>query len=318
MHRGAAGTRIFVAVGAMLAAIFSARVTLAREHPAPAPELVSEQLIGPYVARIYRDTPGCGGEFFEISRGLKVVYSTRGHCQQTVRVGALEPSDVDDRFLAPGANVAGDGSPNLVIAARTGGTNCCLSYYVFDVGSQFRLVDTLRLEQDDHAEPHLVRLEDGHGLQVITHDWTFSGWHASPAESPAPLVILHYRDGGFHVDEDLMREPAMSLGKLQAEASPVRWRMLTGNVDGESATWPTAKVSPNLWESMLSLIYAGHEDLAWKYLDYAWPEDVHGKDKFVEDFRNRLALSPYWKEISAMQVSPDSKPQTASADTIRK
>ncbi|HXW85261.1 MAG TPA: hypothetical protein VEJ86_12695 [Candidatus Binataceae bacterium] len=306
------------AVSVMLAAIFSAQVALAREHHPPAPELISEQLIGPYVARVYRDTAGCGGEFFEIARGLKVVYSTHGHCQQTFRVGALESSDVDDKFLAPGSDVTGDGSPNLVVSAYTGGANCCLSYYVFDIGTKFRLVDTLHLEQDEHAAPHLVRLEDGHGLQVITHDWTFSGWHASPPQSPAPLVILHYRDGAFHVDEDLMREPAMSLGKLQAEASPVRWRLLTGNADGAASSWPSAKVSPDLWESMLSLIYAGHEDLAWKYLDYAWPGDVRGKEKFAADFRKQLALSPYWKEISAMQPEPEAKPSSISAESASK
>jgi hypothetical protein len=46
---------------------------------------------------------------------------------------------------------------------------------------------------------------------------------------------------------------------------------------------------------MLDLIYGGHPEMAWKFLDVAWPPKVHGKERFARDFRNQLAKSKYWQ-----------------------
>ena len=48
---------------------------------------------------------------------------------------------------------------------------------------------------------------------------------------------------------------------------------------------------------MLDLIYTGHDEEAWKFLDDAWPPKVHGKDAFARDFRAQLAKSPYWPAV---------------------
>jgi hypothetical protein len=46
---------------------------------------------------------------------------------------------------------------------------------------------------------------------------------------------------------------------------------------------------------MLDLLYTGHEDLAWKYLDLVWPVNKVGKERFLSDFKARLAESYFWQ-----------------------
>lgn len=45
---------------------------------------------------------------------------------------------------------------------------------------------------------------------------------------------------------------------------------------------------PRLWDMMLDLVYAGHEDLADQFLDQAWPPNVDGKVEFRQDFWETL------------------------------
>ena len=54
-----------------------------------------------------------------------------------------------------------------------------------------------------------------------------------------------------------------------------------------------AKVPTVLWRIMLDLIYAGHADTAWTFLDQAWPKEITGKERFLSDFRSQLFTSPY-------------------------
>jgi hypothetical protein len=59
------------------------------------------------------------------------------------------------------------------------------------------------------------------------------------------------------------------------------------------------------WGSMLSLIYTGHSDLAWKLFDETWPPERQGKDKFLADFCSQLKTSPYWVDLeSIVQSAP--------------
>ena len=293
--------RLLVKTALVSAIVTTLTPILAIDAQASAPELLSQQAVGRYLVRVSRDLPGCGGEYFEIFRGGKALYTSHGRCEANVRIGALDVSYPDDKFITPGADVTGGKEPDVVFSSHTGNPGCCLTFHIFEIGKEFREIGSIHAQQDDPAAPHFVHLEDTGGVQIVLHDWTFAGWHARFAESPAPLVILHYNKGAFVLDERIMRQPAPSLEMVKAEASPIRWRLLTRTGTGDVPSWPSAPISPDLWAGMLSLIYAGHQNLAWKYLDYAWPENVHGKDRFLIDFNKQLASSPYWLQIHAMQ-----------------
>jgi hypothetical protein len=53
----------------------------------------------------------------------------------------------------------------------------------------------------------------------------------------------------------------------------------------------------DFWGDMLDLIYTGHEDLAWQFLDLVWSPQKQGKERFIRDFKNQLLQSQYWQMI---------------------
>lgn len=268
------------------------------------PTLESETQVGAYDVSIYRDDHGCGGAYFEIKRGYHLEYSSRSLCDAALRVGALVADDPDERFLAPGHDLTGDGHPDLVVTGYSGGVNCCLTYYMFELEPKFRSLGKVQLGDDDHESPHFVRLEPDDGLQIVLHDWTFARWHTDFADSPAPLVILEYRGGRWRVARHLMRQPAPSAATLQSKANNSRVDAMAANYNDPYRVWPDAKMPSELWAHMLNLIYSGHPDLAWKFADMAWPARVGGKQRFLADFRAQLSRSPYWDEIKALAESP--------------
>jgi len=265
------------------------------------PVLKFEQEFRDYTASIYRDDLGCGGSYVEIRQARKLVYTSHNLCRASMRVGGLDPGDPDDRLIAAGTDITGDGQPDLVVTGYSGGANCCLNFYIFELGRRFRVIGVIDALDDDHESPHFVRLEPGTGRQIVIRDWTFAGWHASFADSPAPLVFLHYRDGSYRLSGDLMRESAPAIGTLESKAERVKLDAMAANESAELVSWPSGSVPSELWGTMLDLIYTGHADLGWKFLELAWPRNVAGKDRFLGDFKRQLESSRFWPEVRAMQ-----------------
>ena len=144
------------------------------------------------------------------------------------------------------------------------------------------------------------------GLAIQIHDWTFANWNTDFADSPAPKVILRFSDNAYRVAPDLMRA-AGAHSPATSQRAPAAVKSYAPSAKG--GEWPHAKVSPDLWGTMLDLIYSGHADDAWKFLDDAWPPKVQGKDAFASDFRTQLAKSNYWPAVEAMNSA---KPPAAT------
>jgi hypothetical protein len=108
-------------------------------------------------------------------------------------------------------------------------------------------------------------------------------------------VILEYNGRGYSMAPDLMRTPvdekdlATKSAKINAETKDTR-----------GSSWPNANVSPQLWGTMLDLIYTGHRILAWQFLETVWPKNVGGKEAVVDDFIAQLKKRPYWKSIEKL------------------
>jgi hypothetical protein len=113
-------------------------------------------------------------------------------------------NDPDKKLVEMGKDIAGNGQPDLVISEWTEGLHCCLKFDIFEIGSDFRKIGTID-EGSADAGPHFV-IGHGPGLEVDAPDWTFAYWNTAFATSPAPGVILRYRNGRFRVATDEMRQ----------------------------------------------------------------------------------------------------------------
>ena len=239
-----------------------------------------------YTVRTYRgpNPAGC----FEIIRDKHKLFTETGVLFQIG--GSPDSADDPNALLRMGADVTGDGKPNLVLGHWSGAAGCCYRLEIFEVGSEFRKVADIDLQRSAGAEFADV---DGDGrLELVAEDWTFAEWHAPLADSPAPQVILRFRDGAFHLAADVMRKPAPRYSELVTRVQQV----LT------SRGWENPLDPPShLWRAMLDLIYSGNAAEAWRFCDAAWPPDREGKEAFLKEFRVLLAKSPYWVDLKALQ-----------------
>jgi len=233
--------------------------------------------------------PNFGHGHVEILKASHLVWSADGF---RFFIGKMYESDSDAKLVEMGKDITGNGQPDLLISEWTGGAHCCLMFHIFEIGSQFREIATID-EASTDAGPHF-RLGQGPGLDIVVSDWTFAYWETSFAESPAPDVILRYRNGQYRFAADAMWKAPPKLAELESKAKEI------DDTDADEAYPPSA-----LWAEMLDLIYTGHADLARKFLDMSWRPPLSGsrelifrnKQDFWRAFRARLARSRYWPEI---------------------
>lgn len=211
-------------------------------------------------------------------------------------------------YIPNGTDVTGRGHPNMLVSFYTGGAHCCTLYYVFELSPKLKLVATLDAQDGDFSR---FRIIDGK-YYFATEDWTFAYWQSSFADSPAPEIILGFKDdatgGSYHLALEEMERPA---------PNPDEWKkaLLMGRqAFGESNPF-SGGIGSRLWGNMLSFIYQGHSDLAWKLFDEAWPPGRQGKEKFLSDFCSQLKTSPYWPDLKT--VIPDPPPSCANARPAR-
>jgi len=150
--------------------------------------------------------------------------------------------------VAPGDDLTGDGVPNILVEAYTGGAHCCFHYALLSLG------DTLEVLWEGFLADAGAVVTDlaGDGRrQLMTADMGFAYAFCSFAETPAPAVVLAIEPGGVRVAnldfaEIYEREVVFALERvllLPADAGP----------DSEACA---------LAQLYLSLLYGGRGDVA--------------------------------------------------------
>ena len=264
----------------------------------PIGTLVEEHPFQTYTIRIYWDTTGLfgNGGSFEILQHGRRVYGKRGW-----KFWIGSPGDEKASMTPIGRNITGNGVPNLVISEFSGGAHCCVNTFIFEIGKRFREIAKLGGEADHSSDARFTDADGDGILEFVTYDWTFAYWRTGFSDSPAPQVILRYRNGTYQVAADLMRKPALGPMELATRARKIRQERW-----GEFCLVPMGLRCPpsSLWGTMLELLYTGHTALAWQFFEMAWPLDIQGKDKFLTDFRTQLTESSYWPAVQAISQPP--------------
>ncbi len=183
----------------------------------------------------------------------------------------------------------GDGTPDIAVGYYTGGAHCCFNMHFFELGKdEVRKLPTI--EGNDSDILAIGKNQKG-GLVLQTGDSNFAYWLTSFAGSPIPTVILTYQNGEFRPDVKLMKKPAPSLAVLKQKAAKAKKEMDLKPYEGaENADFLYA-----FWGDMLDLMYSGNETAAWQYFDLVWDSRKPGKEKFKQDFLNKLSDSEYWQ-----------------------
>ena len=247
--------------------------------------------VGQYVFTAYQSSDGA---CLQVTSGGKVLYSHSVDSFETFTLGQKEDAQDDIAAIANGTDVTGRGQPDMIVSLFTGGAHCCSIHYVFELGPQFKLLATLDDTNDDLA--HFEREADGR-YDYVTADWTFGYWPTCFACSPSELVTLRWmgdaNGGGFHLAMDKMQTPAPTAAQWNKELSAAQ-----KDVDSSDADY----IGRTMWQTVLDLIYTGHSDLAWKFVDALGPKAQQSPLPTLGDFCGLLKQDTYWPDLQPTLV----------------
>jgi hypothetical protein len=202
----------------------------------------------------------------------------------------------EDSLPPPGSDLTGEGQPCLVVSEWSGGAHCCRTYYIFQLGDTFRIIDKIEAEHGDVSFEDL----DENGIPVIRmEDWSYAYAFGCFASSPAPELILRYNNGHYEVAPDLMTTATVDDGDVQDIANDIKAQYKAlAKQDDLTGEWAA---DVGLWQEMLDLIYGGQEEAALKLFNLAWPEDQDDKEQSLSNFVDVVSNSTFWQAMYGIE-----------------
>jgi hypothetical protein len=199
-----------------------------------------------------------------------------------------------------GDDIDGDGIGDLVVTSFNGGTAGGATTHWLAIGDPGGFVPLATL-------PGELRDLDGDGrpVELLANDWCLDYRWTSGAGSPRMGVILVAADTArdvWRVSPRHMRKPLPPEAELAGCAQAIREsraKEVAAATADERRIFREAWLSP-LVRTMGELVYSGHRERAFRFLDEAWPDDEASREAFRLEFTEALSESPYAVEIEAL------------------
>ncbi len=237
---------------------------------------------------------------FQILQDGKRVYAQTGY---SFAIGyALDADQSPDSVKVDlGMDLTGLGKPDLLISEWSGGSHCCYSFHLFELGETFRKLQDIPLYDAD--ESAFVRRPGVAGLLLNVYDYSaFAYFPFDFAGSPAGRVLLRYQ--GTRFQPDLVRMRAKPPTDAQVKSCAALFK--------KSRDWKNADAPQPLgmWYYATDLVYSGNASQAWAFLDAAWGGSGRDKAQYLVDYHKRLAKSIYHgalQQLPATAATQDSQ-----------
>ena len=221
----------------------------------------------------------------------------------------------NDKFKRePGTDINGDGYGEVVVGTWCGAGYYGKGFYIFSLRGLS--VEVYKVE-NPYNEYEGFKDIDGDGVyEFITYDVSYECFGGvSRAASPYPKIVLKFEDEKYCLAPEFMIEPPPSseeenkiiekirsdpcwhenfdyqddVGKFMKEARGILTSMFGSKV--------FANVPPDVAIHVFDLIYKGHPQLAWKFIEKVWPEDLPGMKEYISEIIKALNKSIYWPSL---------------------
>lgn len=199
----------------------------------------------------------------------------------------------DRTIIGRGADITGNGRPNIIAQEYSGGAHCCITYYIYEVSPQGVLTQIARIEAQNGGS---FEDRDGDGFpEFILPDWTWAYQLTCFACLACPEVVLKFDGTTYMPSSDLMLEP-------ESETPDVaEWLQQAADGQAEIGNDVTSTAMRDLiWGEMLHLIYSGRAPQAWDLFDAGWNEKWGDKAENLAQFRSILRTSQFWSVVNEL------------------
>jgi FG-GAP repeat protein len=174
-------------VAILLLSATAARAQTPREAPQDGYSLHDERSVGPFAIQRWVSTAMPDISASGMCDCLTVVYSGDRRVATIGTAGTLFAYTMSE---LTGTDINGDGFPDVVVSAWSGGAHCCYSTAVYSVGEDVKPILVL---ETGNCGPGEFEDLDGNGTkEFITCDDRWAYNYCSFADSPFPRVIYSY------------------------------------------------------------------------------------------------------------------------------
>lgn len=228
-----------------------------------------------------------------VKQSGKVVFRRTNDNDGWFEIGQKADQSLGAPAIPAGTDVTGNERPDVLVSFWTGGAHCCRVDYVFEVEPRVRLLATLQAQDADRS--FFMHSQGEGSFRYVTADYVFAYWYGSFAGSPVHEIVLRYvpdqSGGAYHLDWKAM---------YKAPPTKEEWQKARDAVDVEvnlKRRGMAEALRSVLWQEVLDLIYTGHPELAWRFIDEVGQEAQSGDDPSLDDFCGTLKNSFYWPDL---------------------
>jgi len=190
-------------------------------------------------------------------------------------------------IIGRGEDITGNGVPDLILTAYSGGAHCCYTFFIFEIEAPGRFREVAAI----HAS-HGGRFEDVNAdgaMDFVMADWTWAYALTCFACLSPPEVVLLFTDGSFEIAPEFM------LGPPPAETPEQFAARMRSRSNGSELNDPVP-----LYDEMLKRIYAGHAESAWHLFNAVWKPEFGEREQARRHFCEVLSSSPYVEALREM------------------
>jgi hypothetical protein len=275
---------------ALLSILMSSASLAKADEPQPCSHvrLTGSVAVGRYMFKNYEAiNPDVDSACVRMLLNGRVVYTLGDDAAEQYSLGQTGDRRNKIPRVPNGADLTGEGRPDMIVTSWSGGAHCCYTHYVFELEPKFRLL--AKIDDGDTDLAHFEKLDNNRGYSYVTSDiWSY--WPSSFASSVSHAVLLRWDGDKFRLDLEKMRKPPPTAQQWKAALKDVDDALKDGG-DTRGALGVT------LWDTVLDLVYTGHSDLAWKFVREANPEALKGDNPRLEEFCIGLKGGPYWADL---------------------
>lgn len=185
-------------------------------------------------------------------------------------------------------DLTGDGVPEVVVAAYSGGAHCCTTLWVISLGDTPEHIATINAAD---SEVRLADLDGDGRAEFELNDFAYAYWNTSFAGSPAPRVVLAWEGQEFAPSQQHMRTGPLPQANLELAIRSVRL----------ADSWRLRRFPPEeYWGTLLDLLYAANTEQAVLFSQRAWVGDPMSRSIFLAWLRDLMYTSPYASAVLDM------------------
>ena len=253
---------------------------------------------GGYLVRVHQEETAEDFQhwWFEVrSDGRRIFKSERAHGYD------LEAEHHDNVRLKPGADLTGDGRPNLVVGRVEGGNICWKTVIVYELNP----TAVKELQRIKLCNGNLwFRDLDSDGFPEIVVRKAFAMELSGVYLDLYTDVVLKWADGRYRFSDGLMRKPTPSAEAVAEEAARLAvtdetlWEDDHCPHDGSNTE---CRARRYLFETMIDWMISGNAHQAFQLYRAAWPDEVEGKKDVLAAFRARMReYKKFWRNVLRM------------------